>query len=97
MSKKLNNEAELLREALKVGAAYIKNRGAGEIEAHDSQNEKVEFVYKMPEADYNLTAIIGPYHHNGYKTGKSPHNLPVLFDLSVEGDLVLRVFKVKKQ
>lgn len=45
--KKLNNEAELVKEALRVGGIYAKNRQLGEIEQGDSANDKVEFVYKL--------------------------------------------------
>lgn len=44
--KKLKNEAELVREALRVGAIYIKKRGIGELERNDSAKDKVEFVYR---------------------------------------------------
>ncbi len=45
--KKLNNEAELVKEALKIGAVYAKKRAYGQIEDQDSQKLKVEFIYKV--------------------------------------------------
>lgn len=45
--KKLPNEGELVREALRVGAVYAKKRGAGEIEASDSAKMKVTYIYRL--------------------------------------------------
>lgn len=45
--KKIKNEAELVKEALRVGAVYAKKRGAGEIEATDSSKNKIEFIYRL--------------------------------------------------
>ncbi len=45
--KKLKNEAELVKEALRVGAVYAKKRGVGEIETTDSAKDKIEFIYKL--------------------------------------------------
>lgn len=39
--KKLKHEAELVRQALTVGAAYFEKRGAGKFEATDSASNKV--------------------------------------------------------
>jgi len=45
--KKLKNEAELLKEALRIGSKYVEKRGVGEFEAADSAKEKIEFIYKL--------------------------------------------------
>lgn len=45
--KKLKNEAELVKQALKVGAVFAKKRGAGEFEATDSQKEKITYLYRL--------------------------------------------------
>lgn len=45
--KKLKNEAELVREALRMGMEYGEQRGVVEFEATDSQDEKVEYVYRL--------------------------------------------------
>lgn len=45
--KKLKNEAELVKEAIRVGAIYAKNRQLGAIEAADSANDKAEFIYRL--------------------------------------------------
>lgn len=44
---KINNESELVKKALSVGALYAEKRGYGEIEDQDSVKLKVEFVYKV--------------------------------------------------
>ncbi len=45
--KKLKNEAELVKEALRVGAIYAEKRKAGKIEGADPAKKKVEFVYRL--------------------------------------------------
>ncbi|MCR8924436.1 DUF5062 family protein [Dasania sp. GY-MA-18] len=45
--KKIKNEAELVAEALRVGALYIKKRGVGEFEASDSAKNKVTYLYRL--------------------------------------------------
>jgi hypothetical protein len=45
--KKIKHEAELIKEALKVGMKYAEGRGVVEFEATDSANEKIEYVYRL--------------------------------------------------
>lgn len=45
--KKFQNESELVKKALQVGAVYAKKRGYGEVESHDSVKIKVEFIYRV--------------------------------------------------
>lgn len=45
--KKLKNEAELVKEALRVGSIYAQKRGIGELESGDSAKDKVEFIYRV--------------------------------------------------
>lgn len=45
--KKLKNEAELVKEALKIGEVYFEKRGAGRFEATDSQANKVQVIYSL--------------------------------------------------
>lgn len=45
--KKIQNEAALVTEALKIGAVYAKKRGAGEFEATDSAKLKITYLYKL--------------------------------------------------
>ncbi len=45
--KKLKNEADLVREALRVGIIYVEKRKAGKINASDPAKKKVEFIYRL--------------------------------------------------
>lgn len=45
--KKHKHEAELVREALRVGAIYAKKRGVGEFENTDSAHEKLLYLYRL--------------------------------------------------
>jgi len=46
-SKKLANEAELLKEAIRLGMDYGEKRGVVEFEPTDSANEKIEYIYRL--------------------------------------------------
>lgn len=45
--KKLKHEAELVKEAIRVGAVYMQKRGAGQIEATDSAGNKITAIYRL--------------------------------------------------
>lgn len=45
--KKLKHEADLVKEALKVGTVYFEKRGAGTFESTDSQSSKIEALYRL--------------------------------------------------
>ena len=45
--KKLENEAELVVEALRVGAVYARKRGVGKFEASDSAKNKITYLYRL--------------------------------------------------
>ena len=45
--KKLKNEAALVKEAIRVGGVYAKNRGVGEFESTDSSHNKLTFIYRL--------------------------------------------------
>lgn len=45
--KKLKNEAQLLKEAIRAGMEYGEKRGVVEFEPTDSANDKVEYIYKL--------------------------------------------------
>ena len=46
-NKKLKNEPELLKEALRLGVEYGEARGAVQFEEGDSVKEKVEYIYRL--------------------------------------------------
>jgi|TARA_B110000977_G_C10815119_1_gene391856 hypothetical protein len=45
--KKIKNESELLKEAIRVGARYFEARGAGKFEATDHIDIKVRAIYLL--------------------------------------------------
>jgi predicted transcriptional regulator len=45
--KKIKNEAELVKEAVRVGVVFAEKRGAAKFEPTDSMNEKIEYIYKL--------------------------------------------------
>ena len=45
--KKLNHEAELVTEALRVGASYARKRGVAPFEASDSAKDKITYLYRL--------------------------------------------------
>ncbi len=45
--KKLKNEAELVKEAIRAGMKYGEERGVVEFEPTDSQSEKIEYIYRL--------------------------------------------------
>ena len=57
MAKKLKNEKALLAEALRIVIEDAVKRGIVEIEATDSQNLKVEYVYRLLVHDKEITAL----------------------------------------
>ncbi len=46
-NKKLKNEGELLKEAVRLGVQYGEKRGVVEFEPTDSVHEKVEYIYRL--------------------------------------------------
>lgn len=45
--KKLNHQAELVTEALRVGEIYAQKRGVGKFEANDSARNKITYLYRL--------------------------------------------------
>lgn len=45
--KKIKNELELVKEALRVGAIYAEKRGVGKFEGSDSAHDKLEYLYRL--------------------------------------------------
>jgi len=45
--KKIKNESELLKEAIRVGARYFEARGAGKFETTDHVDIKVRAIYLL--------------------------------------------------
>lgn len=45
--KKIKNEAELVKEAVRVGVVFAEKRGVAKFEPTDSMNDKIEYIYKL--------------------------------------------------
>ena len=45
--KKIKNENELVKEAIRVGVRYLEARGAGQFEATDHADTKVRAIYLL--------------------------------------------------
>lgn len=45
--KKLKHEAELVKEAIRVGMKYGEDRGVVEFEPTDSAADKIEYIYRL--------------------------------------------------
>ena len=56
-NKKLKNEAELVKEALRLGMAYGEERGVVEFEATDSVKERIEYIYRLLVHDKVIQAL----------------------------------------
>ena len=46
-NKRLKNEGELLKEAVRLGVQYGEKRGVVEFEPTDSMHEKIEYIYRL--------------------------------------------------
>ncbi len=45
--KKLRNETQLVKEAMRVGVIYAEQRGVARFEATDSAKSKIEYIYRL--------------------------------------------------
>ena len=57
MAKKLKNEAQLLKEAIRIGMMYSEKRGVATFEANDSQDAKIEYIYRLLVHDKQLQPL----------------------------------------
>jgi len=47
VNKKPKNEAKLLKEAIRIGVIYCEKRGVVSFDPNDSQDEKIEYIYRL--------------------------------------------------
>ena len=59
---KLKNEAELLKEALRVGMIYAEKRGVAQFDKTDSAKEKIEYVYRLLAHDKLIQPLAKAQH-----------------------------------
>lgn len=57
MSKKMKNEAALLKEALRVVMEDAVKRGVVEFEATDSHDDKIEYAYRLLVHDKAISPL----------------------------------------
>ncbi len=53
----MKNEKELLKKALQVGQTYAQNRQYKPFSATDSQDQKIECIYRLLVQDKLITAL----------------------------------------
>ena len=80
--KKLKNEAELVKEALRRGMEYGEKRGVVEFEATDSQDEKLEYVYRLLVHD----GLIQPLAKGDESMPKIKHKLAMWVSRELPAD-----------
>jgi len=47
MAKKIKNEAQVLKEAIRIGMIYAEKRGVVAFDPDDSQDKKIEYIYRL--------------------------------------------------
>lgn len=84
--KKLKHEAELVKEALRRGMEYGRQRGVVEFEPTDSQDEKIEYVYRLLVHD----GLIQPLAKGDESMPKIRHKLAMWISRELPSDHPLR-------
>jgi Domain of unknown function (DUF5062) len=56
-AKKIKNEADVLKEAIRIGVIYCEKRGVVKFEATDSQDTKIEYIYKLLVHDQQIQPL----------------------------------------
>lgn len=80
--KKIKNESELLKEALRVGARYFEARGAGKFEATDHVDMKVRAIYLLLVKD----KIIQPLASKDENVQSMRHKLAIWISKNLPAD-----------
>lgn len=55
--KKLKNEAQLVKEAIRIGSIYVEKRGVCQFEATDSSKKKSEYIYRLLVHDKQIQPL----------------------------------------
>jgi len=56
--KKYKHEADLVKEAIRVGMVYAEKRGVAKFEATDSAKNKIEYIYKLLVHDKLMQPLV---------------------------------------
>lgn len=85
-TRKLKNEHELLKEAIKVGTRYAEKRGVVKFEPTDSQELKVEYLYKLLVHDQLMQPLAKP----DLSLPNMKHKLALWIEKQLPGDHPLK-------
>ena len=80
--KKIKNEPELLKEAIRIGARYFEARGAGKFEATDHVDTKVRAIYLLLVKD----KVIQPLASKDENVRNMRHKLAILISKNLPVD-----------
>jgi predicted transcriptional regulator len=84
--KKIKNEAELVREALRVGEVYAKKRGVGSFEDTDSSHDKINYLYRLLVHD----KLVQPLAKDQINDPNMKHKLALWISRQLPADHPLR-------
>lgn len=56
-AKKLKNEAKLIKEAIRIGVIYGEKRGVVSFAPTDSQDTKIEYIYRLLVHDKQIQPL----------------------------------------
>lgn len=79
---KLANEAELVKGAVVAGVKYAEQRGAAVFEAHDSQADKILYIYRLLVHD----RIIQPLPEEQVSQKSMRHRLAIWYSKTLPKD-----------
>ncbi|HET7306669.1 MAG TPA: DUF5062 family protein [Gammaproteobacteria bacterium] len=80
--KKLANEAELVKGAVAAGVQYTEQRGAAVFEEHDSQADKILYIYRLLVHD----KIIQPLPEEQVSQKSMRHRLAIWYAKTLPKD-----------
>ncbi|WP_101760579.1 DUF5062 family protein [Oceanicoccus sp. KOV_DT_Chl] len=83
--KKLKNETELVKEAIRVGEVYAKKRGVAKFEGTDSSHDKIEYLYRLLVHD----KLIQPLAKGDEKEPAMKHKLALWISRQLPADHAL--------
>lgn len=83
--KKLKNEMELVKEAIRVGSIYATKRGVAKFEGTDSSQDKITYLYRLLAHD----KLIQPLAKGDEKEPAMKHKLALWIARQLPKDHVL--------
>lgn len=80
--KKIKNESELLKEAIRVGSRYFEARGAGKFEGSDHVDTKVRAIYLLLVKD----GVVQPLASSDENVLNMRHKLAIWISKNLPAD-----------